>query len=235
MNNQKTTQSEETRTSAITCTWDETANCASCEIKEKLDCKWEMKLLLRFFFLFAPALSLVFGAIIYAAVFIGDWWWLGVVLGYFALFFIVETRILCSHCPYYSEEGLVLHCLANHGFIKFYRYHPEPMSKVEKILLIIGFLFFALVPLGAQVYNIIIVGLSRESYSQTFFLVLLVLFGLSIVSIAIGFILLFTRICPKCVNFSCPWNSVPKEIVDDYLTKNPVMKKAWIEADYKLE
>lgn len=109
------------------------------------------------------------------------------------------------------------------------------MNKVEKTLLIIGFIFFALVPLGAQTYNVIFVALAPESYSQAFSIVLIVLLGLSIVAIAIGFTLLFTRICPKCVNFSCPWNSVPKEIVNEYLAKNPVMKQAWIKAGYQFE
>ena len=37
----------------------------------------------------------------------------------------------------------------------------------------------------------------------------------------------------KCVNFSCLFNRVPKEVVDEYLKKNEVMRKAWEEAGYK--
>lgn len=29
------------------------------------------------------------------------------------------------------------------------------------------------------------------------------------------------------VYFSCPLNKAPKEVVDSYLEKNPVMKEAW--------
>lgn len=34
-------------------------------------------------------------------------------------------------------------------------------------------------------------------------------------------------ICSRCVNFSCPLNSVPQEIIDAYLARNPVMREAW--------
>jgi hypothetical protein len=33
--------------------------------------------------------------------------------------------------------------------------------------------------------------------------------------------------CPKCVNFSCPLNAVPKPHIDAYLKRNEVMRKAW--------
>jgi hypothetical protein len=36
------------------------------------------------------------------------------------------------------------------------------------------------------------------------------------------------------VNFSCPLNDVPKEVVDAYLERNPVMQRAWEESGYRL-
>ena len=199
----------------ICCTWRDDADCTNCKTKGQLDCKWDQKLLFRFFLVFFPLFIVAYSALIVAAIFIGDWWWLGVLTGYFAFFFIIETRILCSHCPYYSKEGIILHCLANHGFIKFYHYHPEPLSKFEKALLVFGFILFGSLPLGAQVYNIVVVALFPSSYSNTLFILLLVLLGISVVGIGFGFGFLFTRICPNCVNFSCPFNKVPKEIVDE--------------------
>jgi hypothetical protein len=154
-------------------------------------------------------------------------------IGYFALFFIVETRILCSHCPYYSKEGIILHCLANHGFIKFYRYHPEPMNLFERVLLIIGFALFGIIPLAGQIPSIVAIA-SQLPSERIIFIVLLTLLGVSIIGLIFGFTFLFTRICTKCVNFSCPFNKVPKEFVDVYLNKSPVMKEAWIEQNYKI-
>jgi hypothetical protein len=40
--------------------------------------------------------------------------------------------------------------------------------------------------------------------------------------------------CSRCVNFSCPLNSVPKHIVDAYLEQNPVMREAWVKSGYQL-
>jgi hypothetical protein len=36
------------------------------------------------------------------------------------------------------------------------------------------------------------------------------------------------------VNFSCPLNHVSKEVVDAYLERNPVMRRAWEESGYQV-
>ncbi|GAJ03014.1 unnamed protein product, partial [marine sediment metagenome] len=41
--------------------------------------------------------------------------------------------------------------------------------------------------------------------------------------------------CSKCPNFSCPLNTVPKNVVDDYLRHNTVMQKAWEEQGYIID
>jgi hypothetical protein len=231
----KTTQKIKDKNIRICCTWREDSDCENCSNNGQLDCKWEQKLLMRFMYAMLPSFALMFGTLIVGGIFVGAWWWIGVVVGYYAIFFIVETRILCSHCPYYSEEGVILHCLANHGFIKFYRYHPGPMSKGEKTLLIFGFILFAAVPLGAEIYYIIEVALNLVAYSQILFIILLVLLGFTAVSITFSFTFLFTKICPKCVNFSCPFNKATKEQINKYLEMNPVMKQAWIDCGYEME
>jgi len=43
-----------------------------------------------------------------------------------------------------------------------------------------------------------------------------------------------TYICPRCVNFSCPFNRIKKDKVDAYLRRNPVMRDAWENKGYKL-
>jgi hypothetical protein len=40
--------------------------------------------------------------------------------------------------------------------------------------------------------------------------------------------------CSRCVNFSCPLNCVPKGIVDAYLVRNPVMRRAWEESGWQV-
>ena len=42
------------------------------------------------------------------------------------------------------------------------------------------------------------------------------------------------KICPSCLNFSCPLNQVPKRTVDEFLKRNPVMREAWEKAGYEI-
>ena len=46
------------------------------------------------------------------------------------------------------------------------------------------------------------------------------------------FVPILTRRCPRCVNFSCPLNRAPKKVVDAFLKRNAVMRKAWEEKGY---
>jgi hypothetical protein len=142
-------------------------------------------------------------------------------LGWFAywilFFFVWEARILCSHCPYWAEEGRTLHCHANYGVSKIWRYRPGPMSTSEKMQFLIGGLIFIGYPfpfllLGGQ-YILVLVALSA--------------------AIASGFNLR-KNVCTRCVNFSCPMNTVPKPLVDAYLSRNPAMRKAWEANGYRL-
>jgi hypothetical protein len=137
--------------------------------------------------------------------------------GFWVFFFVFwEIRILCSHCPYYAEEGLILHCIANYGTLKVWKYHPEPMSKSEKVQLIIGFAIFVGYP-----FPFLLLG-------GQFIMAFLAAWGA-----LIFFWTLKKDVCSVCVNFSCPLNSVPGEIVYEYLKRNPVMGKSWEESGWQ--
>ncbi len=60
------------------------------------------------------------------------------------------------------------------------------------------------------------------------------LLAISIIGITTWFLVLQLKICPDCVNFSCPLNRVPKDIIDEFLRRNPVMQAAWEKAGYEL-
>jgi hypothetical protein len=135
----------------------------------------------------------------------------------FLLFFfeVWEIRILCSHCPFYAEESLTLHCIANYGSLKLWKYRPEPMNLWEKIQLLTGFSI-----LGGYPFPFIIAG------RQWLWLVV-ALWGL-----VMFFWTLRKNTCSQCVNFSCPLNTVPHEIVCAYLKRNPTMYNAWVESGW---
>lgn len=148
---------------------------------------------------------------------------------------VFESRFLCSHCPYYAEEGKVLHCLANHGILKLWRYHPEPMNKFEKTLMILLALSFGvLIPGTIFGYNIWYFASSPQYNNITLFAIISLTVIVAMTIIGMVFMMAKTM-CSKCVNFSCPFNMVKKINRDEYLRKNPIMLKAWEEKGYKLD
>ncbi|MBA7651670.1 hypothetical protein ES703_59489 [subsurface metagenome] len=197
------------------CIWKDTEECNDCSIKGKLICHFHRKYLFSFIGFFIVFVITAFVGVIMAGF---GWYLLGWVGFWFFFFEFWEIRILCSHCPYYAEEGKTIHCIANYGSLKLWKYHPEPMKLSEKIQLMIGFIILVGYPL--------------------IFLILggqFIFFIISIIEIFIFFSFLIIKRCGKCLNFSCPFNYVKKEVVDSFLKKNPVMRKAWEEAGYKIK
>lgn len=143
---------------------------------------------------------------------LGGYGWF--ILGWiaFSVFFFGfwEIRILCSHCPFYGKEGSVLHCIANYGCPRFWKFRPEPISKSEKVQLVIGFIIMCGYP-----FPFLILG-------SQFILLILTLGGLAIFW---STILVFT--CSKCINFSCLLNRVHKDTINEYLKRNPAIRDAW--------
>ncbi|MFX1525226.1 MAG: hypothetical protein ACFFCC_17095, partial [Promethearchaeota archaeon] len=95
---------------------------------------------------------------------------------------------------------------------------PEPMTLSEKIQLLIGLMIL----FGYPMVFLIIGG-------QFIFT------AISIVEIIVFFGFILIKRCGSCLNFSCPFNHVKKEMVDAFLKKNPVMRKAWEESGYIIE
>lgn len=188
-----------------------------------------------FLLLALPYMIIAFFGVVVTGILTGVWWMLIAYVVFFFVFFgILEIRILCSHCPYYAENSKILHCFANHGTPKFWRYHPEPLNSFEKISSITGFFIFGGFPLLSQAYGILFLAVHYKEYALV---ALLGLIGIAVATLltAISFFsVLSIYYCPNCVNFSCPLNKVPKSMVDEYLERNPVMKEAWEKSGYKL-
>lgn len=219
------------------CTLDEQSNCSECGIQGKLACKWDKKILHGFHGIAWPPLSIAIFGMVLVGLITGTWWTLiSYIVYYFLMFGILEIRFLCSHCPYYAEEGKVLHCLANHGSYKFWSYHPEPLNRFEKFMMyaLIATIFF-MFPLMIHGYGIWYVASNYADYG------LISLLGLSGTAAAamltsISFVItLKTFFCPNCVNFSCPLNTVAKPVVDEYLKKNDVMRNAWEKSGWHID
>jgi hypothetical protein len=178
-------------------------------------CRFEAGDLVRFLVHFLPFGIVAVGGMIRAGY---GWHLLGWAVYWVFFFFVWEARVLCRHCPFWAEEGRVLHCHANHGVFKIWKYEPGPMSRWEQAQFLLGALIFVGYPLvflllGGQ-YLLAAIGLAAVISA-----------GLNLKSNA----------CARCVNFSCPANSVPKPVVDAYLRRNPGILEAWEATGYRLD
>lgn len=203
------TEERQSRNPYDVCTWRPEEACAGCSLAGHLECRFDLGTLLHFVGMFAVfAIPACMGVIVsgYGWYLLG---WLAFALIFFELW---EIRILCSHCPYYAEKGTVLHCPANYGSLKVWRYHPEPMSRAEKVQLWIGFAI-----LGGYPFPFLLLGGQYLWASAA-------LWGL-----VMFFWTLRRNTCRRCVNLSCPLNAVPEDVARAYLDRNPVMKEAWEE------
>ena len=219
------------------CTWDDKANCSTCGIQGKLVCKWDKKILCSFHGIAWPPLIIIIFGIVLVGLITSVWWTLYAYIIYFFLMFsVLEIRFLCSHCPYYAEKSNTLHCLANHGSLKLWSYHPEPLNEFEKFMMyfLIVTIFFVF-PLSIHSYGIWYLSINYAEYSL---ISLLGLIGITVGSLvsSISFITtLKIFFCPNCVNFSCPLNTVSKLVIDEYLKKNDVMRKAWENSGWQID
>jgi hypothetical protein len=199
--------------------------CQQCSVNGKLMCRFDIKDTIYFLI---PVLAvwitwiwgLAFGFIsgdvtIFQLIFL-----FSLYIGYLVFFFqIWENKILCSHCPYYAfKDEKTVKCYANYGLYKAWKYNPAPMSRSEQIQFIIGILIFTAIPL----ISLLLLGLYLY-------------FGISLGLSIIWIVSMHFLSCSKCPNFSCPLNGVPKNIVDEYLKHNPIMRKAWEEKGYNID
>jgi hypothetical protein len=196
----------------LPCTWQPLTTCQTCQVEGKLMCRFDSKDLVNFFMIVLPFAVTAIAGTIQA----GYGWYLFLWLAYSLFFFFVwEARVLCRHCPYWAEEGTTLHCHANYGVFKIWKYQPGPMSKWEKTQFIIGALMWICFPfpflLLGQEYLLALIALSA-AVSGTF--------------------ILRVNVCTRCINFSCPMNAVPKQFVDAYLRRNPQIRAAWEASGY---
>ncbi len=170
------------------------------------------------------------------AILTGAWWLpIAYVIYSLVMFNVFEIRFLCSHCPYYAEDSRVLHCLGNHGSPKLWRYRPGPLNKLEKFMmnfLVIAVIFFVF-PLAVHGYGIWFLTVHYAEYGLGTFVGLTAITGATLLAAITFLVVLKTFFCSRCINFSCPLNTVPKSVVDEYLKRNEVMKKAWEEAGWQ--
>jgi hypothetical protein len=198
----------------LPCTWQHPTECQGCSLEDSLMCRFDARDMVAFLVNALPFAVVAIAGTIRA----GYGWYLFLWLAYSLFFFFVwEARVLCSHCPYWAEEGRILHCHANAGVFKIWKFHPGPMSRSEQAQFIIGALLWITIPF-------VFLLLGRE----------FLLTGIGLAAAVSAVYGLRQTACRRCINFSCPMNGVPKPVVDGYLRRNPQMRQAWEDSGYRL-
>ena len=210
------------------CTLNPDSKCEECNLNGKLDCKLDKKqqkksMITVFNFVIIATIGLIFTGLI-----TGFWWFLTIfIIFIFLFFFVIEPKINCSHCPYYAENSKFMNCPGNNFFPKLWRYNPKPIKPIEKTGSIMGFVFMGLFPLISEIYGLWFIYSNTLNITQFINLSLTILIFLTIISYFIFISFFLLTFCPRCVNFSCKLNKVPKEIIEEYIKKNPVINDAW--------
>ncbi|NHJ20909.1 MAG: hypothetical protein EAX91_08210 [Candidatus Lokiarchaeota archaeon] len=206
------------------CNLDESA-CSDCTVNGKLMCTFNIKDTVYFILpvlgvwvtlVLGLAFGFIIGKIDFPLLIIFSIAYIGFLIFFFQVW---ENKILCSHCPYYAfEDEKSLKCYANYGLYKAWKYNPAPMTVSERVQFIIGITLFAGIPLALFLF----VGLY-------------IYFAVSLIFTVVWLISMHFLSCSKCPNFSCPLNNVSKEVIDEYLKQNSIMRKAWEENSYKID
>lgn len=213
----------------LNCIADESSDCEDCDLKGELICKFELKFAHKF--MAGNTLYRILAVIVFIfAGLITQQWWMGI--SYVALtlltFFLIEPRLLCSHCPQYEIDGKFLKCWALRGMPKLWKYRPYPINKTERtIMLIIGSII-DLAPYLGFIYGLIVFIMHPMNY-------LFAGIGLIIITIIFtGMVGYFSKFligytCKHCANFSCAMNKVSSEVKEKYFEKNPNLKAKYEE------
>ncbi|MCF2141242.1 MAG: hypothetical protein K9W44_14375 [Candidatus Lokiarchaeota archaeon] len=219
-NSQEISPMSTSQVNVLTICYDNGVSCKDCPNHNKLMCQLDYKDSLIFAWPFLSFIGILVWGII-RSMNQGNLGWLGLAifivfyLSYGFFFFnIWESKILCSHCPFYViDDSKTLKCYANYGFLKSAKYNPAPISKSEQYQFIIGASLLFVIPL---IFLLIV--------QEFLFAGLVALFYI------IFFLNTSNNSCKKCPNFSCILNRVPQDWKDEYLRRNPVMREAWEKA-----
>lgn len=216
------------------CTFSDGANCGGCKLNGKLICRQDKQFRTKFFLTHLNFRATIFFGLVFMGLFSGVWFPLITYSAVFILnFTLVEPRMLCSHCPFYAQNGFILKCNTLFGMPKFWKYRPGPIKKYEKITQLIFGGLVDLLPLiffGYGIYLLIDGGAGiRDYFAFSAIIVFHVLLLLQLQKT------IMKEVCTKCPNFSCGLNKVPKEMRDEYIKNNPAMRQAWEKAGYKFE
>lgn len=226
--------------SYVACTWLPESSCEEkkCDLKHKVCCRWDAKEYKFAIIGNIPCGFMTVFSLIMFHVITGIWWPYVAWIVWFLIIWPLglEALVLCRHCPYYTDSNKTLTCWALRFMPKWWKPDPRPMNRLERFVM--KFLVWNLtmvwaVPFAA--YGIYYVAINQQEFGPVVLSAMVGILIALVLSIWQFNVIMKMHNCNRCVSFSCPKNIVPKEIVDEYLRRNPVMMDAWVASGYKLD
>lgn len=187
-------------------------NCDS----EHLNCNWNRKMLVRYLAYFSPYMILSSISLILLRIWTGRSSFIIAYSVFLPIFFILIRPLLqCSHCLYYREKKFI------EPIPKIWRFNFRSMNNFEKIIYLIGLSFFQIFPLSAQTVGLIFLSNNFDTATKWKLIVFAIIVFLTF-ALNLSFIInLSTKLCTRCIHFSCPMNKVPEDIKNKFHQSNP--------------
>lgn len=216
------------------CTYADESICEDCNLDDDLNCRYDEKLVSCFRSRHIPFRALTFVVVGVASWLTGAYWMILLFTIVTLLnFTVIETWYLCRHCPFYSKDGMTLHCITLKGIPRPWKYSPAPASKSEQYAMMTVGGFIDLFPLAAGAYAAWVLYTTGAEL-----LVLSTMIGLTVLMLIVSGYLgkfLADNYCVRCVNLSCTMNKVPKEVAEEYLRRNPAIMEIWKACGYGID
>ncbi len=184
--------------------------CGKCELsKYDVNCKaWTIKQIGGFWGIVFVFVSGSLGVILANTFLLGNWW---AIIGWAissAYISLAEIYTHCIHCPHAMTEGKGLTCPLNRNLPIKVKYNPNPMSFIEKVILMTSYALYTFFPLSIGIYNVVYFA----SLGSSYLLLVVVLLVYDILSIVVFFGVMFPFYCSKCVLIECPWNQLSRDV-----------------------
>ncbi len=199
----------------------ENAKCQSCIIEGKLHCRPNKKQTYFYWLNLIPTIFTgVFGLIL-ASIIVLEIMWPVIITGLAAFIFWglgLETKLLCSRCPYYGSSQNKISCWALRGYPRLWEYVSRPLSRGERFLLRFIYALIVIVGAGTMLRAVLYMIRNMETFGS---IAIMGQSGVLIAFILSGINLLNVKkkvFCSKCANFYCALNSVPDEVKEDFAT-----------------
>lgn len=183
---------------------------------EKLNCKWNRKLLLSYLSFLSPYMLISTIGLVLIRIWTGKRSFIITQSIFLLLFFVLfRPLVQCSHCPYYKEKKFL------DPLPKIWKFKLRPMNSFEKASYLVGLGFFIIFPLIAQFIGLSFMISNMDTTVNWKIILFSTIIFITIILDLFFTINLYTKLCTRCIHFSCPLNRVSAAVVAKFVVIHP--------------